>query len=238
VELVEVPGQVAVAGADSLAPGSREVFPLGLGGQLGGDAGGVACEDRGQVVGCPGFGLGGARFVEGVGGGPHVLDDVHEVQQDVDGDAAAASLRCDQVELVAGAVDQDDPRAQAFRIAGLGLVEGVGDDLFGRADQGGSAPLVLRLRSRAGGSFAAAAAGRVDHVVRASGSGAGVEDAGHGGHPLPVQLLARRESAAMAGRGFHGGPAGGLAQCLRAHDHALAVHLDHQRLHGTGITVR
>jgi hypothetical protein len=26
-----------------------------------------------------------------------------------------------------------------------------------------------------------------------------------------------------------GGPAGGLAQSLRAHDHALAVHLDHQR---------
>lgn len=33
----------------------------------------------------------------------------------------------------------------------------------------------------------------------------------------------------MATCGFRGGPAGGLAQGLRAHDHALAVDLDHQR---------
>lgn len=72
--------------------------------------GSLACEDRGETVGGPCLGFGGAGFVEGVGGGPDVLGDVHEVQQDVDRDAAAGGLGTDQVELVAGAVDQHDPR--------------------------------------------------------------------------------------------------------------------------------
>ncbi|MFJ7148936.1 hypothetical protein ACIQVT_12140 [Streptomyces sp. NPDC100445] len=48
--------------------------------------------------------------MEGVGGGPDVIGDVHEVQQHVDRDAASGGLGADQVELVASAVDQDDPR--------------------------------------------------------------------------------------------------------------------------------
>ena len=110
VKLVEVAGQVAVAGVDGLAPGGRQMLPFGPGGHVVGGADGMACEDRGQMVGRPCLGLGGTGFVKGVGCCPDVLSDVDKVQQDVDRDAASAGLCCDQVELVAGAVDQDDPR--------------------------------------------------------------------------------------------------------------------------------
>ncbi|GGX87302.1 hypothetical protein GCM10010324_35990 [Streptomyces hiroshimensis] len=50
-------------------------------------------------------------------------------------------LGIDQIELVAGAVGQYDLWPQVTGVAGFGLVEGVDDDLSGRADQGGGAPL-------------------------------------------------------------------------------------------------
>jgi hypothetical protein len=42
--------------------------------------------------------------VEGVCGGPDVLRDVDEVEQDVDGDVAAFGFGVDEAELVVGAV--------------------------------------------------------------------------------------------------------------------------------------
>lgn len=42
---------------------------------------------------------------------------------------AAGGFGLDQVELVAGAVDQDDPVAPVLRVAGFGLGESGGDDL-------------------------------------------------------------------------------------------------------------
>lgn len=81
VKLVEVPGQVTLAGVDGLATGGRQVVPLRLGAHLGGDLGGMACEGRGHMVGRPCLGLGDTGFIEGVGGGPDMLGHVHEVQQ-------------------------------------------------------------------------------------------------------------------------------------------------------------
>jgi hypothetical protein len=57
VELIEVAGQVAGAGIDSLAPGSGHVFPLSLAGHFGGSVGSLTCEDGGKTVGGPRFGL-------------------------------------------------------------------------------------------------------------------------------------------------------------------------------------
>ncbi len=51
----------------------------------------------------------GAGLVECVGRRPDVLGDVHEVQEHVDRAAAVSGFALDQVALVAGAVDQDDP---------------------------------------------------------------------------------------------------------------------------------
>lgn len=115
-ELIEVAGQVVVAGVDSRAPGSQHVFPLRLAGHFGGGVPSLTCDYGGRTVGGPCFGFGGAGFVEGVGGGPDVLGDVYEVQQDVDRDAVAAGLGTDQNELVACAVDRHDPRPQMLRL--------------------------------------------------------------------------------------------------------------------------
>ena len=47
----------------------------------------------------------------------------------MDGDGAAGGLGADQVQLVLGPVDQDDPGPQVSGIAGLCLVERGGDHL-------------------------------------------------------------------------------------------------------------
>ncbi len=46
----------------------------------------------------------------------------------------------DEVELVAGAVDNDDPVAQMSRIAGIGLGEGLFDDSGGIVQDGAAQP--------------------------------------------------------------------------------------------------
>jgi hypothetical protein len=55
------------------------------------------------------------------------------VDDDVNCGAAARGLCADQLQLVLGAVDQDDPGAQVAGVAGLGLVERGGDHLGGVA---------------------------------------------------------------------------------------------------------
>jgi hypothetical protein len=52
---------------------------------------------------------------------------VDKVDDDVDGGGAEGGLGADQVQLVLGAVDQDDPGPQLAGVAGLGLVEHGGD---------------------------------------------------------------------------------------------------------------
>jgi hypothetical protein len=67
--------------------------------------------------------------MQGPCGLPQILKDVHDVDHDTDRDAAPRGLGADQVKLVLGPVDQDDPRAPAGRIAGFGLAERGGDHL-------------------------------------------------------------------------------------------------------------
>jgi hypothetical protein len=70
--LVEMAGEVAVAGDHCLAAGGGKLFGCGLGGRLGGSAVGVSGEDCGEFVRGPGFGLAAAGRVEGVRGRPAV----------------------------------------------------------------------------------------------------------------------------------------------------------------------
>nr|WP_316770499.1 hypothetical protein [Streptomyces sasae] len=48
--MVEVAGEVADAGVGYLAPGSAQPCPIGLSGDLGRGAGGLAVEDRGDLT--------------------------------------------------------------------------------------------------------------------------------------------------------------------------------------------
>src|SRR5690606_37941914 len=93
-----------------------------VGADVGDDAGAVAFQDGAGGGGDPG-GAGGFRGVEFVGGPPQVLDDVDEVDDDVGLHTAAFGFCVDAVELVVGAVDQDDPPASVVGIALLGGVE-------------------------------------------------------------------------------------------------------------------
>lgn len=104
---------------------------VGQGEESVGDVGGATDEDRGEPVGGEGFGLAAAGLVEGVRGCPDVSGDVDEVDQDVDRHAAAGGFGLDDLGLVTGAVDQDDPVTQVVRVARLGLVERLGGDFLG-----------------------------------------------------------------------------------------------------------
>src|SRR5262245_60691276 len=80
----------------------------------------------------------GAVVVEAPGGAPYVLKYMDEVDQDVNGHAAAGCFGADKVELVAGAVDQHDPGATVGRVTLGGLVEDCRDDLLaGGGDRAG-----------------------------------------------------------------------------------------------------
>lgn len=150
-ELIEVAGQVAVAGVDSLAPGSRQVFPLGLAGHFRGGAGSLTCEDRGKTVGGPCFGPG--QEAGGAGGPVYVLG-----RTALGGDAAAPELQV-QVLNVQGQEflgsgrcfverSPEDPFAQAVPVVGEQLVQpGARDRAVAAA--GGFAP--LQSASRIGG---------------------------------------------------------------------------------------
>lgn len=50
-EVVEVAGEIADPSIDALAPGSAQPALIGLSGDLGGGAGGLAVEDRGEMAG-------------------------------------------------------------------------------------------------------------------------------------------------------------------------------------------
>ncbi|WP_190195246.1 hypothetical protein [Streptomyces minutiscleroticus] len=129
---------------------------------------------------------------------------------------------------MAGAVDEHDPGAQVAGIAGLGLVEGGGDGVLGRMDDRSGQPLRRRGR-RAGGRGWAAAGGWGDDVVRPAGRRVGVEDAGQGGHPLAVRLLAGGEPGAQRPPGGPMCLQGGGPQRFGAHHDVLALDLQDQQ---------
>src|SRR6266540_4234491 len=148
--------QVADAGVDTatLAAGQSSVDGLlvdrgdGLGDPPGQDADRVGRDPRLGV-----------RVTVGVvapGGLPQVLQDVDEVDEDVDGHAAAGRFGADQVQLVAGAVDEHHPGAAVGRVAVGGLVEHRRDDLLAAGGDRAGQPLRSGVRADPAGAFAAA----------------------------------------------------------------------------------
>ncbi|MFJ7949575.1 SDR family oxidoreductase [Streptomyces sp. NPDC096354] len=100
--------------------------PCGAGAQVlaqfGDHAGAVPGQDLpGGVGNPPGAGeLGGVKLLLGP---PQEFDHVHDIDDPVDVDTAGGCFPPDALELVVGAVDQDDPAAPAFGVALLGVVE-------------------------------------------------------------------------------------------------------------------
>ena len=113
-ELALVP-QVADARVGPGAPAAFQAGGVGLGGDLGGGPVAVAGQDREGLDRDPVLGGGVPGLVEAPRGAPYVLEDVNDVDDDVDGDAAAGGFRADQAQLVLGAVDEDDPGPQVER---------------------------------------------------------------------------------------------------------------------------
>jgi hypothetical protein len=158
----------------------------------------------------------------------------------VDGHAAAGGFGSDQVQLVAGAVDQHHPGAAVGRIALFRLVERLGDDLLAALGDRAGQPLRLGLGADPAGALAAAAlgggGGDADDIVGAAGGRGGVVDHPQGGHPLASLLLATGQPRPVGvGALGLGRLHGRLPQRLGAHHHALAVHRQHQ--HG-GVAAR
>src|SRR6266542_2533643 len=130
--------EVADAGIDATALLGCQPGIGGLGLERGDDGVCLAGQDAHGVGGDPGFGGRVAVVVEAPGGFPEVFQDVDEVDQDVDRHPAAGGFGLDQLELVAGAVDQHDPGATVGRVTLGGLVEDLGDHLLaGGGDRAG-----------------------------------------------------------------------------------------------------
>ena len=125
-------GRVPVGGGAAADPGR--------------DLGCFPAQDRAGLGGDPFFGGGLALVEEGPGGLPQVFEHVDEVDDDRDGDAAAAGLGGHGLDLGVVAVDEDGPFALVLRVAAFGLVEGGGDDGGDVVGDRGGQPLAPRLR--------------------------------------------------------------------------------------------
>src|ERR1700761_5827859 len=119
----------------------------GPGADGGGGPGGAAGQDGGGVAADPGAGVGAGFGAERPGGGPQVFQDVDEVGDDGQGDAAAGGFGLHPVDLVLVAVGQPDPGGLAARVAAVGLGEQAGDDGGGGAVDADGQPLALGLRA-------------------------------------------------------------------------------------------
>jgi hypothetical protein len=204
-----VPGtEVADAGVGSGSPARGQAGGAGLGGDLFRGPGAAAGQHLERLGRDPVLGGGIAGVVQAPRGFPDVFQHVDEVDHDVDRDGAAGGLGADQVQLVLGAVDQDDPGPQVAGVAGLGLVERGGDHVGGILADGPGQPLGPGLRPGPERAGAVPAAGRGDHVVRAAFGGLGVVDGDQGGHSLAVRFLPGCQPGAHlpeAGGGLRGG---------------------------------
>ncbi|MFJ8827795.1 hypothetical protein ACIREE_39435 [Streptomyces sp. NPDC102467] len=144
-------------------------------------------------------------------------------------DAAPVGFGPDQVELMAGTVDEHGPVPGVIAIAGFGLVEDCRENMFRWLDHRARQPLRPCPWARSHRPGAGAAFGRGDGVVRGPGGRIGVEEAGQPGQPLAVRLLPRSESCAhrprlVQVRFQRRGP-----KSLGPHRNALAVYLDDER---------
>src|SRR5271165_6599235 len=104
--------QVADARVGSGAPAAFQSGGVGLGGDLCGGPVAIAGQ-HGEGLDCdPVLGSGIAGLVETPRSTPDVLKDMDDIDHYVNRDAAAGGLGADQVQLVLGAIDEDDPGPQ------------------------------------------------------------------------------------------------------------------------------
>ena len=142
VFVVQVAGGFVGAGA----LGGRVAVGGGAAADPGRDLPGFAAENLAGLGGDPFLGGGLALAEEGPGGLPEVFEDVDEVDDDRDRDAAPGGLGGDGLDLGVVAVDEDGPFALVLRVAALGLVEGGGDDGGDVVGDRCGQPLAPRLR--------------------------------------------------------------------------------------------
>jgi hypothetical protein len=230
-------GEVADAGVDAAALLGGEPGIGGLLAECGDDGVGLAGQELEGVGGDPGFGGRVGVVVEAPGGLPEIFEDMNKVDQDVDRHAAAGGFGADELQLVAGAVDQHDPGAPVGGVTLLCLVEHLADHVLAgsgdRADKpfcGGDRPLAgLPSGTVTITTFGVEGDDRADDIVGPAGCRVGVVDDPQGRHPLTALLFAAGQPGPVAvdtllGCGFSGlGP-----QRLGTHHHALAVHAEHQ----------
>ena len=138
--------QVAGAFVGAGALGGRVAVGGGAAADPGRDLAGSAVQDLAGLGGDPFLGGGLALVEEGPGGLPQVFEDVDEVDDDRDRDAAGGGLGGDGLDLGVVAVDEDGPFALVTWVAALGLVEGGGDDGGDVVGDRGGQPLAPRLR--------------------------------------------------------------------------------------------
>ena len=171
VHRLEVPRGLAHARGGSVPPAPGQPGRTGLGGDLRGGPVAVAGQHGEGPGRDPVLGGGIAGLVKAPGRTPQIFENVNNVDNDVNFDAPAGGLGADQVQLVLGPVDQDDPGPQVAGVAGLGLVERGGDHLGGVPADGPGQPLGQGLRPGPERTGAVPAAGRGDHVVRPAFAG-------------------------------------------------------------------
>src|ERR1022692_3382950 len=188
VQVGELAGQVAECFADLFF-----VLAAGCGGMLTcqrldqrDDLPGVPVQDRGALRGDPGFEGRVAGGVECPAGFPQVFQDVDEVDQDGDGRVAGRGFPFDHGDLVAVAVDQDDPGALMARVAAGGLAENLRDGGGAVSGDIGGIPAVDRPHLACGpGSAIQVLDPAHDQLGGARGAGGQrVEDRPDLGHPL------------------------------------------------------
>ena len=181
-------GEVVRAGVGCLALGGGVAEGGGAAADPGRDLGGLALEDFHGLGGDPGLGVGIAFIEERPGGFPCVFQDVDEVADHGDGDAAAGSLGGDRLDLLPVAAHQGDPGTAVHGVAALRLAEGSGEDGGDVIGDRGGQPLPCRLGT-AGAALSPLPAGRGDDVIRRAGRRGAIVDAGQLGHPLAPLLF-------------------------------------------------
>ncbi|WP_158706472.1 hypothetical protein [Streptomyces capuensis] len=96
-----------------------------------------------------------------------------DVDDDAHVDVVEAGFGLDKVELVAGAVDQDDPGATVVGVAGLGVVEDLRHDVLCVVLDRTAQPFAAGDGTGPANVPVCEAAGRDDHIVRSAGCGLG-----------------------------------------------------------------
>src|SRR5436190_3038668 len=128
VEPCSIPRQVLDAFLDGLGGLGTEGMALDHAAQAGAQlCGGMPGEQCVQPVFYPLLGLVGTRRFEGVTGLPQVFEHVYDVEDDPDLDTDPLCRALDSSQLIAVAVDEDDPPAAQIRITPKRLIERVVD---------------------------------------------------------------------------------------------------------------